>query len=73
MTTCKLMHDPVKVKERVEAEDGRWAIAFARIEWYVVKLSLTLIAFSLYVACRLLMCYSVRVLVHFYESPCEQI
>ena len=38
MTTCKLMQDPVKVKERVEAEDGRWAIAFARIEWYVVLL-----------------------------------
>ena len=35
MTTCKLMQDPMKVKERVQAEDGRWAIAFARIEWYV--------------------------------------
>lgn len=32
MSTCKLLQDPAKVKEKMESDDGRWAVAFARIE-----------------------------------------
>lgn len=32
MSTAKLYHDPSVVKSRLEAENGKWPVAFARIE-----------------------------------------
>lgn len=56
MNTCKLMQDPVMVKERMEAEDGRWAIAFARIEWYVRGKAVHLSQIRLYPLYTVLQC-----------------
>ena len=48
MSTCKLLQDPAKVKEKMESDDGRWAVAFARIEWYVRGESVHLSQIRLY-------------------------
>ena len=38
MATCKLIQDPALCKDRIEADDGKWALAFARIEWLALTL-----------------------------------
>ena len=81
MSTMKLLHDPSIVKSRLEAEDGQWAVAFARIEWYThahTHLSMCMHAFVVCVSvcvcvcvlCVCVLCVCVRACVRTCMRAC---